>query len=103
MPTVSGFIKTTSGTKFTAVFVIDGLSYNFPGNFNPSIQSFEAANVTLTYGSTNDLTSTREFSGQVGPSNIKVTLANGTIIEGPLNMPISPASTISGSGVWTQN
>ncbi|EJD41451.1 hypothetical protein AURDEDRAFT_115507 [Auricularia subglabra TFB-10046 SS5] len=103
MPSVTGFIKSVSGTKFVAVFLIDGLNYNFPGNFNPSVQTFESDNATLTYDNTNELTSTREFEGQIGTTSVKITLANGPTIEGTLNMPISPASTVSGTGVWTEN
>ncbi|THH21464.1 hypothetical protein EW146_g107 [Bondarzewia mesenterica] len=104
MHTASGFIRSaSSGTKFTASFTIDDLLYTFAGSLSPSVQSFESNNATLEYNSVGQLTTTRTFEGKIGTKAINISLGNGPKIEGPLDMPISPASTIDGSGTWTQN
>lgn len=104
MPTAPGFVKaTSSGTKFVASFIIDDILYNYAGSVNPSVQNFSCNNATLTYTSLGQLTTTRTYEGKIGTSTIKLTLANGPVIEGPLDMPIAPASTVSGNAVWTQN
>lgn len=45
----------------------------------------------------------RDYSGQIGPDNITLNIKNGPKITGSLDMPINPASTVSGSGTWAQN
>ncbi|KAF8163838.1 hypothetical protein B0H34DRAFT_697225 [Crassisporium funariophilum] len=77
--------------------------YNFSGNFASSVPAFTSNTATLTYTSLNQLTSTRSFDGRVGPNNVRLTLANGSVIDAVLDMPISPGSSVSGMGVWTAN
>ncbi|KAH9477454.1 hypothetical protein JR316_0009667 [Psilocybe cubensis] len=103
--TAQGRITGTSGTRFTATFVLpgSGMQVNYLGNFSSSIQTFNSANATLKYNADNELTATRQFDGQLGVNNIKLTLTNGPVIEGVLDMPISPPSSVSGSGVWAIN
>ncbi|KAH9478710.1 hypothetical protein JR316_0009170 [Psilocybe cubensis] len=103
--TAQGSISATSSTRFTATFVLpgSGLQANFAGDFSSSVQTFNSANAVVTYNKESDLTGTREFSGQIGVTNIKLTLTNGVTIQGILDMPISPADSVSGSGVWDQN
>lgn len=103
--TAQGRIIGTSGTRFTATFVLpgSGMQVNYLGNFSSSIQPFRSANATLTYDNENQLTATRQFDGQLGINNVKLTLTNGPVISGPLDMPISPPSSVSGSGVWAIN
>ena len=104
MPTASGFIRSAaSGTKFTASFNIDDILYTFAGSLTPSVQSFDCNNATLEYSSVAALTATRAFDGKFGTKDVRVSVANGPKITGPLDMPISPASTVSGNGSWTQN
>ncbi|KAF8154464.1 hypothetical protein B0H34DRAFT_716572 [Crassisporium funariophilum] len=103
MPSAEGFIKSTAGGRFACTFLIDDLMYNFSGSFASSVPAFTSNTATLAYTTLNQLVSTRSFDGRVGPNNIKLTLANGPVIDGVLDMPISPGSTVSGSGVWTGN
>ncbi|RYP76679.1 hypothetical protein DL771_001601 [Monosporascus sp. 5C6A] len=104
MPTANGFIKSVAGgNKFTATFVIDDIQYHFSGNFNPAVQEFTSNEATLTYDSVGQMTTQRDFEGKIGTETITLTVKNGPTINGPLNLPINPASRVSGSGTWAQN
>jgi len=103
MPTAEGYIKSNSGGRFVATFTIDGASFNFSGAFSSSVPPFTCNDATLTYTATNQLASTRNFEGRLGPSKATINLANGPVISGILDMPINPGSSVSGSGVWTEN
>lgn len=104
MPTAQGFIRTAFGTgsKFSSSFVVDGLNYTFSGTLSPAVQEFMCSNATLTYTSVSQLTASRSFGGRVGTTDVNLVLDNGPTIVGPLDMPISPASSLSGSGIWGQ-
>lgn len=102
--TANGWIKSAhSGTKFVAAFTIHEILYNFTGDLSPSVPDFSANVATLKYDNVGELTTTREFSGQVGITHIILNIVNSPVISGTLDLPISPASTVSGSGTWTQN
>ncbi|KAI0191557.1 hypothetical protein EV127DRAFT_68065 [Xylaria flabelliformis] len=104
MPTASGFIKgVAGGNKFTSTFVIDDIQYHFSGNFNPAIQEFACQEATLEYANLGQLTTQRDFDGKVGTQTVSFTIKNGPTINGGLDMPINPASRVSGSGTWAQN
>jgi len=103
MPTADGFIKSNSGGRFVATFTIDGASFNFSGAFSSSAPPFTCNEATLTYTATNQIASSRLFEGRLGPNNVTFTLANGPVISGTLDMPINPGSSLSGSGVWSEN
>ncbi|KAF8969703.1 hypothetical protein BDZ97DRAFT_1695498 [Flammula alnicola] len=103
MPEAEGFIQSTAGGRFAATFMIDELMYNFSGSFASSVPAFTCNTATITYSGLKQLNSTRSFEGRVGPSKVTLNLANGPVINGVLDMPLSPGSTVSGSGVWTQN
>ncbi|KAF8962443.1 hypothetical protein BDZ97DRAFT_1662864 [Flammula alnicola] len=103
MPSADGFIKSTAGGRFAATFVIDDLMYNFSGSFASSVPAFSCNTASLSYNAVRQLNSTRSFDGRVGPTTVELRVANGPIITGVLDMPLSPGSTVSGSGVWTQN
>ncbi|KAF9460262.1 hypothetical protein BDZ94DRAFT_1266402, partial [Collybia nuda] len=85
------------------VFIIDEIQYSFVGSIAPSVQPFNCSNAVLTYGSVDDLTTSRAFEGQVGVTKITVTIENGVTISGRLNMQLSPATSIFGGGTWTSN
>jgi hypothetical protein len=103
MPSADGFIKSTAGGRFAATFVIDEIMFNFSGSFASSVPAFTCNTATLEYPNLKAISSTRSFEGRVGPSKVSLNLANGPKINGVLDMPLSPGSTVSGSGVWTQN
>ncbi|KAM3429601.1 hypothetical protein MY4824_008177 [Beauveria thailandica] len=104
MPTANGFIKgVAGGNKFTSTFLIDDIQYHFSGNFNPAVQEFSSNEATLTYTTVGQLTTHRDFDGKVGTETISLSIKNGPTIDGPLVLPINPASRVSGSGTWAQN
>jgi hypothetical protein len=104
MPTAQGFIKSVGGgDKFMSTFVIDGIQYHLSGSFNPAVQPFESNQASLEFDSVEQLTAVRNFEGKVGTQDVQVNLANGAHIKGYLNMPISPASRVSGAGSWIQD
>lgn len=104
MPSAPGFIKgIAGGNKFTATFIIDDIQYHFSGSFDPAVQEFQSNEATLEYSSASQLTTKRDFDGKVGTQDVTITIANGSTIKGPLNLPFNPAFRISGSGTWAQN
>ncbi|KAJ4113924.1 hypothetical protein NW768_011454 [Fusarium equiseti] len=104
MPSAFGFVKSVAGgNKFTSAFVIDDIIYHFSGNLSPALQDFHSNEAILEYNSIAELTSQQDFDGKIGTSDIQLNASNGATIRGPLEMPISPASRVSGSGVWFQN
>jgi hypothetical protein len=100
MSTARGFIRSTSSTKFTATFLIDDIQYTLTGSIANAVQTFASTNATLNYTSTEQLTALRQFNGKVGIQDVTFTFTNGPKISGPLDMPIDPASNVSGSGTW---
>ncbi|KAF8962500.1 hypothetical protein BDZ97DRAFT_2076447 [Flammula alnicola] len=103
MPSADGFIRSTAGGRFAATFMIDDLMYNFSGSFASSVPEFTSNTASITYSGVRQLHSTRSFEGRVEPTKVELRLANGPVIAGDLDMPLSPGSTVSGSGVWMQN
>ncbi|KAF4985197.1 hypothetical protein FDECE_16738 [Fusarium decemcellulare] len=104
MSTAHGVLIRTSPNRLNATFVVDGIQYTYAAAVNPAIQPFSSNSAKLVYENVDDLTSTRQFSGRIGPNNFKLTLNNGAVIEGELSPPgIQPASTIDGTGVWEAN
>ena len=102
-----GFISSVPGAadRFGSSFYVKNskVMYNASGTFKSAVPEFESYNATVKYDDVGDLTSTRSFAGRVGLDDIELTFDNGPIISGRLNMPIDPATTVSGSGVWTEN
>ncbi|KAF0639654.1 hypothetical protein FPSE5266_08923 [Fusarium pseudograminearum] len=103
MPTAPGTLVRNSETRMTLMFIVDGVQFHFMGNMNPAMPPFNANQVTLTYNSVDELSSTVSFDGKIGPDNFKLNLSNGVTAEGHLDIPLSPASPVSGSGTWMQN
>jgi hypothetical protein len=81
------------------------VSSHFGRNFNPEVLMFKSNNAVLTYESLDELIATHPWNGQVGSDKfkLKMSIANGPSIEGPLNMLVEPASSVDGSGTWTQD
>jgi hypothetical protein len=101
MPTIRGTFNIASpGPVFSSRFHIDEIGYSFNGSFGGlSIDSCKGV-VTLTYDTTEQLTSSRDYQGVVGKMSMKMTLANGVEIAGPLDNPIMVANTVTGNGRW---
>lgn len=103
MPTAPGILTLIGSNRMTLTFIIDDVQFTFMGNINPAMPPFNANQVTLTYNRVDELSSTVSFEGQIGPNNFKLNLENGVTAKGDLDFPVSPASRISGSGMWSQN
>ncbi|KAJ3549544.1 hypothetical protein NM208_g452 [Fusarium decemcellulare] len=105
MPSAPGFIKgIAGGNKFTSTFIIDDIQYHYSGSFNPAVQEFVSNAATLEYTSVAALTTTRDFEGKVGTQDVVIDIQPGGVkITGKLDLPISPASRVSGTGTWNQN
>ncbi|KAK3811502.1 MAG: hypothetical protein JOS17DRAFT_763311 [Linnemannia elongata] len=101
MSTVSGtFRVTTPGITFRSTFVIDKITHSFEGNFGGiSIEPCSGV-VTLTFASVDDLSSNQDFTGVIGRTTVKITLANGVAISGNLDYPITVGNAVTGSGKW---
>ncbi|KAI3536399.1 hypothetical protein CTAM01_02606 [Colletotrichum tamarilloi] len=104
MPSARGYIKgVAGGSKFTSTFLIDDVQYHFSGTISPAVPDFTSNEATLEYESLGSLTSNRDFDGTVGTQSITLEVANGTKLTGQFDRPISPASSVSGTGTWSQN
>jgi len=105
LQTAKGFINSVPGAsgRFAAGFMINKLLYGFSGNLGSGVPEFASYNATLTYEDQGDLTTTRFFWGTVGRDDISFAVENGPVISGRLNMPVSPASSVVGTGVWAAN
>ncbi|KAF5646024.1 hypothetical protein F52700_1973 [Fusarium sp. NRRL 52700] len=103
MSSAHGFITSEGSGKFTATFNVDDNVYIFSGNVNPPTQPFKSDSATLEYNSEGSLEGSQQFTGVIGMRNeVSFTFSDGTIIKGPLDIPISPASQVSGTGMWSQ-
>ena len=103
MPTAQGSIISQNGSKFVATFPIDDLKYIYSGSIDPNPGAFKVTKATLTYDDTDDLTSTRSYTGQVGITKVIFNIKNGPVAAGPLpdDEQVNPASTVDGVGSWT--
>ncbi|KAF3909495.1 hypothetical protein AA313_de0203667 [Arthrobotrys entomopaga] len=101
MPHAVGSVKSTdSGTKYTALFIVDDTQYALTGLLNPPSQSFSCTNAILEYRNPEDLTETQTFLGEIGATNLAIAFDNGTKISGPLEAPVMSKSTVTGQAVW---
>jgi hypothetical protein len=97
-----GFLRSTCGTKFTGSFTTKGKAqYLVAGNFSSSVPAFKSCVATLTYLNEESLLGTRAIEGTIGCDTLHIKFSNGNVIEGVLNVPICPASSVCGSGLLT--
>ncbi|KAL7758895.1 hypothetical protein ACKLNR_011322 [Fusarium oxysporum f. sp. zingiberi] len=81
---------------------MDGSVYVFSGNVNPPTQPFQSNSATLEYNSVESLGGFQQFTGIIGSGNeVSFTFSDGTAIKGPLDIPVNPASHVSGTGSWS--
>ncbi|PNP60579.1 hypothetical protein FNYG_14682 [Fusarium nygamai] len=103
MSSAEGSIQSTHPGKFTATFSIDGSFYIFSGNVNPPTQNFESHAAILEYNSVESLEGSQQFTGTIGSGDeASFKFDDGTVIKGPLDIPVNPASRVSGAGTWFQ-
>jgi hypothetical protein len=105
MPTTRGTFLRTAPNRVTAVFVIDDIQTIFNAVVQPAIEvPFNSTSATLTYDDVGSLTSSRPYSGHIGPDKFELTLHNGPTIKGELNAPgVDFENIIDGTGVWEQS
>ena len=86
MPRAEGIVESTSGVRFIASFVVGGSLYNFFGIRGINVPEFrcQCNTATLIYSDISDLTSTRSFTGTIGPHGLESGFANGPTIAGKL-------------------
>ncbi|ENH74777.1 hypothetical protein FOYG_14759 [Fusarium oxysporum NRRL 32931] len=102
MSSAQGFITSIQPGRFTATFNIDDSVYVFSGNVNPPTQPFQSNSATLEYNSVESLGGFQQFNGIIGSGNeVSFTFSDGTAIKGPLDIPVDPASQVSGTGSWS--
>ncbi|KAG7427965.1 hypothetical protein Forpi1262_v010760 [Fusarium oxysporum f. sp. raphani] len=104
MSSAQGFITSIQPGRFTATFNIDDSVYVFSGDVNPPTQPFQSNSATLEYNSVESLGGFQQFNGIIGSGNeVSFTFSDGTAIKGPLDIPVNPASQVSGTGSWSLN
>ncbi|KAF5535176.1 hypothetical protein FNAPI_12145 [Fusarium napiforme] len=103
MSSAQGSIQSTQPGKFIATFNIDGSLYLFSGNVIPPTQPFGSQAATLEYNSVESLDGSQQFTGTIGSRDEALfRFDDGTVIKGPLDIPVNPASHVNGTGSWAQ-
>ncbi|KAF5024604.1 hypothetical protein F66182_3367 [Fusarium sp. NRRL 66182] len=104
MSSAHGVVVRSSPNKLQATFIADGTEYIYNMNVNVSLPPFNTKSAKLVYQSPDELASSHNFQGRIGPHTLQLTLANGVVIEGQLEMPgVQPAIAADGFGVWLSN
>jgi len=108
MPTtVQGTIESTDRWNFIAKFPIDDTNtYSFTGNFEAVVPNLTCRQAIVIYENLSDLDTTAatatKFTGRVGPFDVQLNLANGTIIKGVLNVSVL-SRNLWGTGTWSKS
>jgi hypothetical protein len=89
-----------SSGGFVAAFTINGLAYTYFGYMGSDVPSFICGHAKLTYDEAGDLTTRRFFEGNVGKTDINITIENGPTIFGKLDQPLDTSSATAGTAVW---
>lgn len=100
MPTVIGFFKIINGSKYTAHFEIDDITYAVGGDIAPSVPPFTCDKATLEYSNVSQLADVRNYHGNMGTGDFTVTFENGPKITGAIKPVIDVSFPVDGSGNW---
>jgi hypothetical protein len=102
LKSVEGTINSVpdSSGGFVASFAINGLAYTFSGYMGLDVPAFVCGHAKLTYDEEGDLTTRRFFEGNVGKTDINITIENGPTISGKLDNAIDTSTAAAGTGVW---
>ncbi|KAG6852242.1 hypothetical protein C0991_001703 [Blastosporella zonata] len=96
MPTLSGFINSTSTTSIFAQFKYIFWTYKGNGTFQPEVPQFQVPDATLTLDLFFDNASI-PFSGTVGPNTIDISSPeHNAHVTGALASPLDKAYYIKG-------
>jgi hypothetical protein len=100
----TGFLRGAdmSGSRFLGTFMVKGAHYLVAGSFASSVPPFKSSAATLKYHKEEHLSGTNALQGVIGPDNFTLEFSNGNKIEGKLDYPISPASSVCGAGFFTR-
>ncbi|KAI0340561.1 hypothetical protein BDW22DRAFT_1346794 [Trametopsis cervina] len=101
MTSLDGSIASVN-SKVTATFFRDGKPVTYLAVVNVSIPDFQAS-AKLNYTEQSQLIGTQTFHGQLGPNTVELTTASGATMSGPLVLPVIPAISLGGSGIWTKS
>jgi hypothetical protein len=100
----TGFIRSsTSGARFLGSFIANKQSYLIAGSFSSSVPPFKSSAATLRFDNAESLSGTKPLDGVVGGEKIRLTIGEGATIEGRLDVPIHPASSVVGAAFMTQS
>ncbi|TQV97572.1 hypothetical protein IF1G_03315 [Cordyceps javanica] len=100
--TAHGFVEQSVGANiFTATYRINGFPFKFTGNLSPAVPNFTSTNATVQYANEGQLVAQQSFAGSIGRTDFNITLDNGVILSGRLDMPIEPPARIVGTGIWS--
>ncbi|PPQ71405.1 hypothetical protein CVT26_011120 [Gymnopilus dilepis] len=100
--TAIGWLRATSGARFMGRFIVNDSQYVVAGSLANSVPSFRSSALKLTCESEGHLSGTKTLDGVIGQENILLKFDNGIKIEGKLDSPIYPASTVCGAAFFTQ-
>jgi hypothetical protein len=100
----TGFLRgaTDSGSRFLGSFVVKGAHYLVAGSFASGVQPFKSSAATLKFQRDEQLSGTNAVEGVIGPDNFTLVFSNGSKVEGKLDYPIHPPSSVCGSGFFTK-
>ncbi|KAK3830123.1 MAG: hypothetical protein JOS17DRAFT_685460 [Linnemannia elongata] len=99
-PAIGEFEVMLPGRTFSSTFIIDEITHSFQGSFNGAAVLPCKGVVTLTYVTSDDLTSTRDFKGVFDKATVTITLANGVVITGVVDNPVPVPNNVTGTGRW---
>ena len=100
----TGFLRgaTDSGSRFLGSFGAKGVHYLVAGSFASSVPPFKSSAATLKFQGDEQLSGTNAVEGVIGPDSFTLEFCNGNKIEGKLDFPIHPSSSVCGSVFFTQ-
>ncbi|KAF9156193.1 hypothetical protein DFQ26_009445, partial [Actinomortierella ambigua] len=95
--TARGLVRAVDGgNKFISFFDINGVQYRFDGSLVPAVPDLSSHIATLKYENKEQLHATRGFHGAIGIDDFELTLVNGPVISGRLDVPVHPKSSVNG-------
>ncbi|KAF8912237.1 hypothetical protein CPB84DRAFT_1761737 [Gymnopilus junonius] len=98
----TGWLRATAGSRFTGRFMVNDAQYLIAGSLASSVPTFKSSAATLSYEREGNLTGTKALDGTIGQENILLKFSDGIQIEGKLDSPIYPASSVCGAAFFTQ-
>lgn len=98
----TGWLRATSGARFMGRFMVNDAQYLVAGSLASSVPTFKSSAAILSYGTEGHLTGTKTLDGTIGQENVLLKFSDGIQIEGKLDSPIYPGSSVCGAAFFTQ-